>query len=142
MRGGSPHSSARRQPCLGRAAAANFTAIWRTVLLVALLAFSWQSFVTQTHVHFGTDLHVAALSGQTSSSAHSGTGKGSSDTPGNCPICDEISHDGFYLLPVLAEIEAPELVRFWQAVSAPLARTVRKRSHVWRSRAPPISLQA
>ena len=115
---------------------------WTAILLAALLAFSWQSFVTQTHVHFGADAHMAAVSGETSSAARHDTGKGSPDTPANCPICEEIAHNGLYLLPILAVLEAPEPAPVWQAVTALRARAVRKPSHVWRSRAPPISLQA
>lgn len=120
----------------------NLRAWWATILLATLLAFSWQSFVTQTHVHFDTDAHMAAFSGQASSAARSDKGKGSSDTPANCPICEEIAHDGLYLLPTLAVLEAPEPAPVWQAVATPIVRAVRKPSHAWRSRAPPNPLQA
>ena len=117
-------------------------ASWAAVLFAVLLAFSWQSFVTQTHAHFDADTQIVADSGQASAAVRPDTGKRSSDAPADCPICQEIGHDGFYLLPTLAMLEAPRRVPIWQAVTTPFVRAVRKPSHIWRSRAPPVPLQA
>ncbi|MEP9357722.1 hypothetical protein [Sphingomonas sp. KR3-1] len=116
---------------------------WAAVLLTALLAFCWQSFVTQTHLHFEPAAYGAAVSGQASPAAvRSDTGKNSSDTPATCPICQEIAHGGLYLLPTPVALTPPEPAAAWQAVAASLVDAVRKPSHAWRSRAPPIQLQA
>lgn len=111
------------------------------VLFAALLAFCWQSFVVQTHVHFEPNAGVGAASGQTSS-MNSDPFKGPTNTPTSCPICQEIAHDGVYLLPTPVEFDAPEPAPFWQPVATSLVRLVTKASHAWRSRAPPTQLQA
>lgn len=115
---------------------------WTAVLFAVLLAFSWQSFVTQTHAHFATGAQIVTDSGQASSTARTDTGKRSSDAPADCPICQEIGHDGFYLLPTLAVLEAPQPAPLWQAVTISFVRAALKPSHIWRSRAPPVPLQA
>jgi len=115
---------------------------WAAVLLAALLAFCWQSFVTQTHLHFEPSTYGALVTGQGSPVAQADTGKNSSDTPATCPICQEIAHGGLYLLPTPAALTPPEPAAAWQAVVAPPARAVNTPSHAWRSRAPPIQLQA
>ena len=120
----------------------NLRGHWAAVLFAALLAFSWQSLVTQTHVHFETGARGIAASGQANSAAHVDTGKRSSNTPADCPICQEIAHDGLYLLPTLALLEAPRPSPIWRTIATPLLFAVRKPSHAWRSRAPPVQLQA
>ena len=138
MRGGA-RRQVRRRPI---ALPGSVRASWAAVLFAVLLAFSWQSFVTQTHAHFDADAQIVADTGQAGSTARPDTDKRSSDAPADCPICQEIGHDGFYLPPTLAVLEAPQPAPTWQAVTTPFVRAVRKPSHIWRSRAPPVPLQA
>jgi len=111
------------------------------VLFAALLAFSWQSFVVQTHIHFEPYPASGVAIGH-SAVADPGPARGPADTPANCPICHEIAHGGVYLLPTLAAFEAPAPAPVWQPVTTQLAHLASKRSHAWRSRAPPALLQA
>jgi len=111
------------------------------VLLAALLAFAWQSFVTQTHVHPAPHVHSLTSIDKAEQALHSKTGEPSRDQPANCPICQEIAHAGLYLLPAQVEFDMPPPAIAWVAVIPPLAAPVRLGSHIWRSRAPPHQLQ-
>jgi hypothetical protein len=110
---------------------------WRFVTWVALLAFTLQSFVTQTHIHWSphssTRTTVALLLDGPVSQNASPFEKDKTA----CPFCQAIIHAGAFfasgapllLLPVLrAEWAVPRL--FSIAKRAALA-------HSWQSRAPP-----
>ncbi|MDG2534565.1 DUF2946 family protein [Sphingomonas sp. HITSZ_GF] len=126
---------------IGRAPAVR--ALWAALLFVTLLAFTWQSFVTQTHRHAGTPVVSLGLSAQASAGtqAHKG-GQLPPDTPDNCPICQEIAHGGAYLAPAPIDVPAPAAVVAWFAVTLLLALALQQQSHGWRSRAPPLRIQA
>ncbi|MET0310024.1 MAG: hypothetical protein ABW023_15055 [Sphingomonas sp.] len=115
------------------------SARWVAVVLVTLLAFSWQSFVTQTHVHAARDSYSIATSGN---AAPSKAKSPSSGAPATCPICDEIAGGGSYLPPTPVSFHEPAAVSVWLDVAQSLASTVRQDSHAWRSRAPPPPPQA
>ncbi len=103
------------------------------VALMALLAFTLQSYIVQTHIHVpGTE---AALTGNASTGHKAPSGdRGSSD---DCPVCQAFALAGAFVTPVfvilalaLTYIEvAPSFAL--RATSGPLL--VRN----WRSRAPP-----
>jgi Na+/H+-translocating membrane pyrophosphatase len=120
----------------------NLRARWFAVVLASLLAFSWQSFVTQTHVHFDPGASSTAAAGKAGGGAHEKAGRSSSDIPANCPICQEIAHAGHYFLPTPVAFLGPYSVAVWIVVTPSLALTLRQRSHTWNSRAPPRQLQA
>lgn len=108
------------------------------VLLVAVLALSWQSFITQTHRHWPEDMapvHVAA-------GAHLKPGvapfRPAPDLPANCPICREIYHAGTFLLPPDIAIPQGLVAPVWLFLALALALTRQTRSHGWNSRAPPL----
>ncbi len=108
---------------------------WRTMLLAALLAFSWQSFLIQTHRHYDR----ASVS--SASASRQSNRQLPADTPANCPICSEIAHAGPVMLPTPIEIIAPAPATFHAADTRPLGLSLVQRSHAWRSRAPPHHLQ-
>lgn len=110
---------------------------FRVIVWIVLLAFTLQSFITQTHIH--------GLSGGSGSAATvkvlaSGSPPGKApkqDSPADCPFCQAITHAGAFsapsapslILPVqLAEIAAPPFL---------IAVTGIAPSHPWQSRAPP-----
>jgi len=134
-----------QQSALGRSGGrvAGLRALWAAMLLLTLLAFGWQSFVTQTHRHFGQGGISLALS--VPSPGGTQVEKGGqlpADTPDNCPICQEIAHGGAYMLPAPILFQAPAAIAAWFAVTLLLALALRQQSHAWRSRAPPLRLQA
>jgi hypothetical protein len=122
---------------------AGVRALWAAMLFLTLLAFGWQSFVTQTHRHLGErgtslSLSIQAIGGATAEKG----GQVPADTPDNCPICQEIAHGGAYLLPTPFLLQPPAAVAAWFAVTLSLALALRQQSHAWRSRAPPLRIQA
>jgi len=116
-----------------RSASRRMSAGFVALLLAALVAFAWQSFVTQTHIHL-SDGPVATA--RAASTQVSGT-QPAPDRPIDCPICHDGAIAGHYLSPgpvlVLAAIGAT-LWLFAPTASAPSRHA---RSHAWRSRAPP-----
>jgi len=123
----------------GRGGVPGVRAGWRAMLLAVLLAFSWQSFITQTHRHFAPAATAAAL-GKAGIAARQPGRQLPSDTPASCPICSEIAHAGPIMLPAPVEVIAPAAASFHAADTRPLTLALLQRSHAWRSRAPP-SLQ-
>lgn len=111
------------------------------VLLAALLAFVWQSYVVHAHIH----LHYTLASGYAPSQA--APGLLADDTPPttpptNCAICQEISHSGVFLLPDAVSITAHSATAMLAPLVAALGAAAVSRSHAWHSRAPPLLLQA
>jgi hypothetical protein len=112
-------------------------ASWFAMMMAILLAFTWQSFVAQTHRHYD------ASASRTANLALQQAGKSSpSDLPATCPICGELAHAGQVILPTPVTIAAPAESPVWLATTAPLSLSRADRSHAWRSRAPPLPLQA
>lgn len=117
----------------------------RLALIVALLlAVTWQSFVTQTHRHYDRGAIAAAAAVQEGGGAAlDPQGKHApSGLPDNCPICREIAHAGPVVLPAPVAIFVPVAVAFFATLAAPLGLALAGRSHIWRSRAPPLPLPA
>jgi hypothetical protein len=112
------------------------------VLFLTLLAFSWQGVVTQTHQHFGEDYHPIAWAEDAGSQAELKARHSPSALLAACPICEEIAHDGAYLLPASTLFPAPGSATAWLVDVPLLAPSLRRRSHAWQSRAPPHQLQA
>jgi hypothetical protein len=101
------------------------------LLLAILLAFTWQSFVTQTHVHVDPIAHHTQV-------AHpSKGGRSTSSSPETCPICRVIAESGHHLLPTSVVIQVPDVMAVWLLDTLPLVLTICLRSHAWQSRAPP-----
>lgn len=125
----------------GRSAGAR--ALWVALLFLTLFAFTWQSFVTQTHRHAGARGAALALAVQApGAAALEKGGQVPADTPDNCPICQEIAHGGAYLLPAPIAFQPPPALAAWFAVTLLLALALRQQSHAWRSRAPPLRSKA
>ena len=121
------------------------------LVAVMLLAFVFQAYLTQTHIHKGDPFDIGAQSliiHVADSKAASGQAVGNqgtpsrdnfpaNDDPANCPICQQIMQAGLFVAPVWL---VPLLVSL--AVStveiativAPHYDTV---SHSWRGRGPP-----
>lgn len=104
---------------------------WRLVIAsLALLAFAFQSYVLQTHIHIAGDSRPAAHG------VHHGKAPLGED-PSNCPICQEILHAGQFVAPT-AQVFLPPFA----AVSTILlvdatSPVVVALSHNWQGRAPP-----
>ncbi len=112
------------------------------ILVAVLLAFSWQSFVAQTHVHFASGGDAPGATFRVGASAEASAKASSSDEPADCPICDEIAHAGHVYLPGLLSFHLPELADAWIVLVAAGVLAPSQSSHAWNSRAPPHKLHA
>jgi hypothetical protein len=112
------------------------------VLFAALLAFSWQSVVAAGHVHFDSEAAPAAAFVKQNGHKQPAHPGAPSDSPANCPICRGLAHSYHYLPPAPIVFEAPAPVVGAVHVPASIVSAPAPRSHRWRSRAPPLPLQA
>jgi hypothetical protein len=126
----------------GNRAFAMLRAGWIAFLLVTLFAFAWQSFVAQTHVHFGAENYAIGHAGKADALGRPKIVQPSAELPDECPICDEIAHAGHLLLPTSFALPAPETGTPLRGETPPFAQLPPARSHGWQSRAPPSLLQA
>jgi hypothetical protein len=112
------------------------------VLLAALLAFSWQSIVVETHFHSPSESASAGVIVKQGAHGQPAQRRAPSDSPAGCPICRELAHAHNYLPPAPTVFEAPRpgVSPVLSASSNELA--LPQRWHGWRSRAPPFILQA
>jgi hypothetical protein len=107
------------------------TPLWRLLAAFVLLAFSFQSYVAQTHIHDrATTISAVAV--------HHGHGKSPvENSPLDCPFCQVVTHAGSFLMS-----DAPLLflASQWVESAAPyhlFADTGTGANHHWHSRAPP-----
>jgi hypothetical protein len=112
------------------------------ILLAVLVAFSWQSFLTQTHEHFGSERFASTAFGDAAASPRQDERKTPSNLPDNCWICRAVAHADHLLLPQVLEAGVAPTTDFWFALPPPRGPALGQRSHAWRSRAPPSQLQA
>ena len=106
------------------------------VTFFALLAFSLQSYVTQTHIHLAPDRLIFDSGKQVSQKRLPDRFPANGD-PSNCPICQEVLHSGQFLTPVAASILPPSFVASVIPLASRIVVFARAASHSWRSRAPP-----
>jgi hypothetical protein len=104
---------------------------WRVIVSLLLLAFTLQSYITQTHIHSLTPASVSRiLTGSHDPAPVDGN-------PVDCPFCQAVAHDGPFFLPA-----APILLlsAIWVELTPSFlsARTdADAPAHAWHSRAPP-----
>lgn len=104
---------------------------WQFIACLILIAFTLQSYITQTHIHNAAPAAVSKIF------THSHGKAPLDDSPVDCPFCQAVAHDGPFHLPTV-----PLLILSIAFVElAPLALRLRDSSeafaHSWRSRAPP-----
>jgi hypothetical protein len=99
------------------------------ITLFALFAFSLQSYIGQIHIHLESD--AAA------SQKHAPDKFPANGDPANCPICQEILHNGQFVTPSSAVLLPPTLAVSVVQIAAEIPLLARTLSHAWRSRAPP-----
>jgi hypothetical protein len=112
------------------------------VVLLALVAFALQSFVTQTHLHFAHAGDVAAFGPSFGGIGAAKAGQTRAKLPaknesGHCAFCEEMWLAGAYVTPAAAFLILPQAtVSIVEIISAPRVH-VQTVSHDWRGRAPP-----
>lgn len=114
---------------------------WLAVLMAVLFAFSAQSFVSQTHQHFGPDgLSLGSLAATSAEPQSPDRSAPQPDLP--CAICRAVAHAGDYLLPAPVVLATPVARTDWVEVATRAVPSRVLRAHAWHSRAPPTELQA
>jgi hypothetical protein len=127
---------------------ARLSAARAILLLFTLVIFTLESYVTQTHVHFDPSRpdvyeNVAASaaafvkSGISDQSAQAKHERKLPEGPDNCPICQQILHNGSFVTPSAIASLPPALAVSIVAVVIDSAIALRPVSHNWRGRAPP-----
>lgn len=108
---------------------------FRAIAWVLLLAFTLQSFITQTHIHGTFDSGAALAAAVTNAPAHKNAP--AENGKAECPFCQAIVHAGaFYASSVPSLILPFSLAnRVAPFVVAEIIAGVS--SHLWHSRAPP-----
>ena len=116
-------------------------------MLVTLLAFSVQTYLTQTHIHQASEGRSGLALEQTAPGPAQDLNRSpnvpkdrypANEDPANCPLCQELIHAGHFVTPAAAAILLPSLsvsVIEIAAVATPINRAV---SHIWHGRAPPL----
>lgn len=133
-------SGQRRKATLLRHA--NIRAFRIALLVATLFAILFQSFIVQAHAHTHHDM--APIVHSVATHALAGVADDGSTQPdeSDCPICWEMAHAGTFVLPDDPVFLAPETRAIWVAALLPPVSVRNVCSHAWRSRAPPLSLQA
>jgi len=96
------------------------TRLWLSLL--ALLTFTVQTYVTQTHIH-----NVAA----------SKQAPGKLDDQASCAVCQAALHGGHYLTPQASSFMPLMLTGIGVALATRVVFLVQSVSHAWTSRGPP-----
>jgi hypothetical protein len=106
--------------------------VWRLIAALVLLAFSFQSYLAQTHIHETAATTSAALI------HHPGPNKSPVDnSPLDCPFCQAVAHATGFLVPgALLPFLAPGWVKITTLHNL-LADKGTATRHSWQSRAPP-----
>lgn len=121
---------------------------WRLVVAtLALIAFAFQSYVTQTHIHFAPRLSAAATF--TGALASKVSGKlAQRDAPKNapdndespkCPLCQAVNYAGHFVTPAQAALLLPAAAISISPLAAVILSPRESPSHIWQGRGPPNS---
>jgi hypothetical protein len=124
---------------------------WRLVVAaLSLIAFAFQSYITQTHIHLAPS--VSALAGKTVlengatadavAAAHRSTPEKNpaNDEPVKCPLCQAVGYAGHFVTPsagaaMLLPTAAISILPLLTAAISPHETP----SHIWQGRGPPNS---
>jgi hypothetical protein len=110
------------------------------------IAFAFQSYVTQTHIHFpheaavdifapiekSAPLVTGALPGKQNPDKYP-----PADDPANCPICQEVMHAGAFVMPDFVALLLPSQPISIVPIVIALPAAIEAISHAWQGRAPP-----
>jgi len=117
----------------------------RLLVLVTLLAFAVQTYLTQTHIHLANEGQIPRVHGQLV------LGKASigaplehkdryppNEDPANCPLCQELIHAGQFVTPAASFLLLPTLSLSTIERTVQYAPLIHAITHIWRGRAPPL----
>lgn len=103
---------------------------WRLIAILLMLAFSFQSYLVQTHIHEPAAVSATLIH-------HAGHKAPANNTPFDCPFCQVVNHAGSFLI---SDVSLLLLASQWVEMTAPRHLTPEVgtvANHPWQSRAPP-----
>ncbi|HEY0302430.1 MAG TPA: hypothetical protein VGC36_13885 [Rhizomicrobium sp.] len=108
----------------------------RALVLLTLLAFTLQGFLTQTHIH------ALPVGAPAVADYFDGVPAPSKDTPSKndqqtCPLCHQVANAGQFITPAAAAVALPSLSVSVIQSAVRIVHAVTQVSHDWRGRAPP-----
>jgi hypothetical protein len=108
----------------------------RVVVFIAAIAFALQSYITQTHIHhgsqgFGDSVKIAAAQ----SPAHGKTHP--ANDPADCPFCQAAIHAGVFVASAPPLLHLPFMWIETVALTYTATAASVTSAHDWQSRAPP-----
>jgi hypothetical protein len=103
---------------------------WRFIACLILIAFTLQSYITQTHIH---NLAPAAIAKIVPSHGKAPV----DDNPVDCPFCQAVAHDGPFFAPTVPLLILSVAFVELAAPAFSLHRPSDVLTHIWQSRAPP-----
>lgn len=121
----------QRKTALRQSAGGSFRSL---ICMLVLVAFTFQSFLVQTHIHNLPQSLTSDGGATTVKAPHDVKAPLDAD---KCFLCQEYVHGGVYLMPaVVAALPPTAVASLLPFLLAPLhaARTL---SHIWMGRAPP-----
>lgn len=104
--------------------------LWLT--LFALIAFTFQAYLSQSHVHAAPIVAGKQLPGKLPPKLPGG------DDQANCPVCQAALHGGHYLAPGASGFVPLVLMAHGAFTPTHVASAVESASHSWTSRGPPL----
>ena len=113
-------------------------------MLVTLIAFSVQTYLTQTHIHLVAEGRTSLMLGLAlgkvarSSPVAPKDNYPANEDPANCPLCQELVHAGQFVTPAGAAVLLPFISISVIEIASPTARLGQAVTHIWRGRAPPL----
>jgi hypothetical protein len=106
---------------------------WRSIAWILLVAFTLQSFITQTHIHSTGGIAIVKTLAKAPSHNKLPAENGTTD----CPLCQAITHAGAFFTPtaptLLLSVTGTDIVAVFVVVGA----IDNISTHYWHSRAPP-----
>jgi hypothetical protein len=125
-------------------------AMWRRFAVYLLVAaFAFQSYATQSHIHFSSVPGISSKIADRGSPQASNIFAGHfgeqqkpdryppNDDPSNCPICQQIALAGHVLTAGATSLIPPSGIVFYALTRADVLLFISGVSHAWRGRAPP-----
>ena len=133
-----------RRACIARSPSSPERSGGRCVLaLLVILAFTFQSYVTQTHIHLPRPKIPSIVRAAEGLFAIAGADESRSkklpdnDDPEHCPLCQAIALSGSFVAPGVPILPLPTMAVIANEVFQPIVLYRPVFSHGWQGRAPP-----
>lgn len=125
------------------------TAGWRVfVATFALIAFAFQSYLTQTHIHVllpgfvvsksAAAKHPVQADTDVAATQHAPNKTPDNDDPVKCPLCQAVGYAGHFVTPsAAASLLLPSAAISVLCLTIAILSARESPSHIWQGRGPP-----